>query len=234
MRPFQSKTNSLRRMREMGVEVGTILDVGVHEQTPELREVFPDKRHLLFEPADDFYTAIRQNYSNLDYEIIEAAVSDFDGIISLKKDRFEGKVVTHSRIAVSDGTSDMPKVQTVRLDTFLRSRNEARPYFLKIDVDSVELEILSGCEGIFKDVDVIAVEVTQPTLFERFSFLQSKGYQFFDLVDAVYNHGMFYQADLIVVSARVMSLDNLRPWQTKPFDWAHWVPTALYESMIQV
>lgn len=48
---FPSKANMLHFLREAQVSVGTVIDVGAHEQTVELREQFPDLRHILFEPV---------------------------------------------------------------------------------------------------------------------------------------------------------------------------------------
>ena len=52
---YPSKRSVLRFLREAGVPVGTVLDVGAQWETAELRLAFPDKRHILFEPAVEFH-----------------------------------------------------------------------------------------------------------------------------------------------------------------------------------
>lgn len=63
---FRSKTNTLRYLRRAQVPVRTIIDVGAEKGTFELRDVFLDVRHILFEPTVEFHDALRTNYAHLD------------------------------------------------------------------------------------------------------------------------------------------------------------------------
>jgi hypothetical protein len=54
---------SLRLLRSVELPIDTILDVGVQHATPSLIEVFPGKRHILFEPIDDYFYQVTRNYS---------------------------------------------------------------------------------------------------------------------------------------------------------------------------
>src|SRR5271156_4015849 len=96
MTRFPSKTNALRFLREVGVPIGTILDVGAHAETVELRLVFPDKRHILFEPAVEFHAALQKNYAEMDYQVIPMALSDQDGQGSLRKVAIDGGNISHA------------------------------------------------------------------------------------------------------------------------------------------
>ncbi len=54
-KPRPSKSNLLQRLKEAGVPITEIVDVGVREKTEELLKAFPEKRHHLFEPARPFF-----------------------------------------------------------------------------------------------------------------------------------------------------------------------------------
>jgi FkbM family methyltransferase len=124
---FPSKTSALRFLREAAIPVGTIVDVGVSEETLELRKAFPNLRHVLFEPVSELHAAIRRNYAGMDYLLVPAAASDRDGEGRLRKMTVDGKNISHSTLV--EGTSDeqLEPVATMRLDRFLNNRMTPNP-----------------------------------------------------------------------------------------------------------
>lgn len=233
---FPSKSNALKFLKDVGVDFGTIIDVGTHAETPELRLAFPDKKHLLFEPVEEFFPKIAVNYSGLDWELVPVAVSNCDGTAKLQKIAISGDEISHSKLQ-SEASSDetLFEVPTVRLDTFLASRSDPRPFLLKVDVDGFEIPILQGAEGLWDAIDCVIVEATAETFLERLQFVSSKGFKLIDIVDQCYYSGVFSQADLVMVSERVWrSNDHLRPWTTQEFAWNKWVPIASFENSVQV
>ena len=234
MRRFPSKINAFKKLRELGVEIGTVIDVGAHMDTVELRQVFPDKRQILFEPTTEFHPAIRANYEGIDYLLVERAVSNTDGEAQLQKVSIDGGQVTHSGIVDPSTSGDLTTISTVRLDTFMGGRDEPKPYLLKIDVDGHEREVIEGCKGLWDDIAIVVIEATQSTFVERVSSLAEKGFTIFDIVDICYYHDVFAQADLVMISPKVYTLDSMRPWQTKAFHWSAWIDVAAYEPQVQV
>ncbi len=230
---FPSKTNALQNLRSAGVEIGTVIDVGVHEQTPELRAAFPDARHILFEPADDFFPAIRRNYAGLDYVLAPVAVAETDGEGHLHKRRIDGGEVSHSCLVDPAAVDESTVVPTRRLDSFMAERDDPRPYLLKIDVDGFESVIIRSAAGMWADVDVVIVEVTRDTLAERLGLLVAQGFTIYDIVDSCYYANLFHQADLVMVSPRVMGNPHMRALEDRPFTWSDWIPIASFESAVQ-
>ncbi|TWT12892.1 FkbM family methyltransferase [Reyranella sp. CPCC 100927] len=233
MARFPSKSSMFRFMREAGVEIGTVLDVGAQEDTAELRLAFPDKRHILFEPAVEFHAALKRNYGALDHVLVPAALSDSDGQGMLRKASIDGGAVSHSSLVDSADGGPIEPVAQMRLDTFMKGQDCPKPYLLKVDVDGYELPILRGAEGIWNDIACIIVEAPVDTFFERTSFIMARAFRVFDIVDHCYYHDMLSQVDMVFVAERVMQNPNLRPWQTKPFAWSHWEPVAGLESRIK-
>src|SRR5271163_4884616 len=117
---FPSKVNSLRFMKSVGVEIGTIVDVGAHVETRELRLIFPDKKHVLFEPAEEFASKIAANYAGMDWELITRAVSNFDGNAMLRKIAIDGGEISHAKLDFGSDQNGLVNVSTVRLDTFFK------------------------------------------------------------------------------------------------------------------
>jgi FkbM family methyltransferase len=227
---FPSKTNSLRFLREAGVPIGTVLDVGAHAETLELRSVFPDKRHLLFEPATEFHAALRKNYAGMDYHMFPMALSDQNGEGNLRKIAIDGGAVSHAMLVDTTDGGPSEKVRTMRLDSFMNQRDDPKPYLLKIDVDGYEIPVIRGSEGILRDVSCLIVEAPTSALGERLDFVLTKGFKLFDLVDQCYYFGVMSQVYMIFLCQEASQLPELRPWETKPFDWKGWVPIADFEN----
>ncbi|WP_375457733.1 FkbM family methyltransferase [uncultured Enterovirga sp.] len=215
------------------MDIGTVIDVGTHAETPELKAAFPDKRHILFEPADDFFPSIHENYKGLDYHLAPVAVSNTDGFAQLKKISIDGQGVTHSGLVGPTTEGELTQVETVRLDTFMGRRDDPKPYLVKIDVDGFEPYVINGCDGIWDDIAVVIVEATQSTFADRLNLLTARGFTIFDIIDTCYYYDVFSQADLVMISPAVARLDALRPWDTRSFAWSEWVPVASYEGAVQ-
>lgn len=231
---FPSKTNTLRFLRDAGVPVKTIIDVGAHEQTIELRQVFPDLRHILFEPAFEFHGALRTNYAGMDYVLVPAALSDQEGTGYLEKRAIcSGDKISHAIMVDGAGEGPFETVPTMRLDNFMNDRNESKPYLLKLDVDGFEMPIMRGSEGIWDDVSCVIVEVTVPSFAERMNFILSKGFRLFDIVDQCYKNDMFWQADLVFIAEKFMQNPNLRRCETEKFSWDQWVQVASFQGFVQ-
>lgn len=233
MNPFPSKLNALQRLKSFGVPIQCIIDVGAHEQTYELRMMFPDLPHLLFEPVKEFHPKIRENYEGMTFEIFPHAVSSHSGSGQLQTYSVDGGGVTHSSLtSTDDGSDSVSDVQTVRLDEFLAARSDPTPYLLKIDVDGYEVPIIESAAGARDDISCIIVEATIETLQERLIAVTALGFQLIDIIDSCYYHGVLSQVDLVFVSTAVYGLADLRPWQTKEFAWEHWRPVPDYEKHI--
>lgn len=233
MARYPSKASMLRFFCEAGLPAGTVLDVGAQEETRELRLAFPGLRHILFEPASEFHEALRRNYATMDYVLVSAAVSDWDGTGLLHKTSLDGGKITHSTLVENDFSGSLEPVTMLRLDTFMKSRNDPKPYLLKLDVDGNELQILRGCEGIWDGISCVIIEAKPFNIAEQLNFLLSKGFELFDIVDNCYYYGMFWQADLVFIAKRFTGNPNLRPRQTKPFTWSEWIEAASYEAALR-
>ena len=230
---YPAKANVLRFLRQIGLPIGTVLDVGAHADTPELRQAFPDKHQILFEPASNFHEALRENYASLDYELAPIALSNVDGEGSLRKNAIDGGEISHATLVDPTDGGPSERIETARLDTFLSQRTVQKPYLLKVDVDGYEIPILEGASGIWNDISCMIIEAPRDQLVQRLNFVTTRGFHLVDIVDQCYYFDMFSQVDLVFVAERYMDNPAMNPWQTRAFSWEGWVPIASFEPLIQ-
>lgn len=221
---FPAKQNSLSNLRKSGLDVKTILDIGVQHGTPQLQEVFPDLKHFLFEPVEEYYGFIHKSYKDYDYELVRAAISETDGENLLNITKMGSDTVTHSSLegSVGGNVTESRIIKTMTLDTFLSNRDCPKPYLLKLDVDGHELPILRGAEETLKNTSCIVIESPLCYLSERVTHLESKGFHLWDIVDLCYYRNNLHQVDLIFLNNEEKLKSPFSPWQNFEFDWSQW------------
>lgn len=217
--------DSLRKLRDVGLPITAILDVGVQHSTPPLMKVFPDKPHLLFEPIEDYFPHIRKNYSNFDYEIISAAVSDHDGETLMHSEKKNGGAeISHSWI-VDHRTSSSRSVRNVTLDSYLSMSQNQGPYLLKIDVEGPDVpsSILRGAKQTLEHTSVVVIEMTVDRFTQRANILAAAGFDLWDVVALCYYGDCLWQADAIFVAHRYkLDIPSLSPIHQGPFRRELW------------
>jgi len=218
------KIEALNKLKEIGVPIGTIIDVGVLSGTAELMTAFKDKKHLLIEPIVEYAPAIHKSYKkmNINYELINVAAADKNGEMNLSVSTvIEGKPITHARLTddVEDKNIRVVPVRTV--ESLLMERALAKPYYLKIDVDGAEMAILEGAKSILDDCSVIEVEAVLSTFWERAALVFQAGFELFDIVNPCYYSGRLSQVDLIFLNSKMVQKHKLGMFQGG-FNIAKW------------
>jgi FkbM family methyltransferase len=202
MRRWIAISDSLKILKNSGLQVSAVIDVGVQHDTKDLRLGFPDVPHFLFEPIEEYHDAIRARYCGMDYQLIGSAVSSSSGTLLLEQVRSDSAgVVSHVMNGEVEGQG-IRRVPCVSLDDFVAQNEIAKPYLLKVDVDGAETDILRGAARAMSDCSCLIVETTMPFLEERCRLARESGLRLWDIVDFNFYHGSLYQVDLIFVSER--------------------------------
>ena len=88
--------DSLETLKNTGVCINNIIDVGIQHGTPVLMDIFPGLHHYLFEPIEEYYPFIERNYKALTFDLIKSAVSDFDGELMIHTEKKHGVTKSHT------------------------------------------------------------------------------------------------------------------------------------------
>jgi FkbM family methyltransferase len=195
------KDQALKVLGNRGIKIGTVLDVGVLNGTPELKAHYPDALHVLFEPVAEFIPAIERFYQDISYEIANVAVSDKTGetmlalesVVDVPGAEFSHSHVTSQAVA---GKSHRTVPMTT-LDDFLKDRDLPEPYFLKIDIDGHELAAIAGATETLKKCAAVMVEAQISELPRRISAIADQGFVLFDLAEPCYYDNALWQCDAI-------------------------------------
>ena len=216
---------SLTLLRQAGLPVEDVLDVGVQYGTPALMKVYGDKLHHLFEPVEDYFPKIRSNYSAIRHKLVHAAVSDKDAEALLHSERKTSSgQVSHSWITAIE-TSSSRRVTTLQLDTYVASAQPAGPMLLKIDVEgaTIPAAILRGAAATLSKCSAVAIEMTVDRWFERAALLDGAGFDLWDLTALCYYGECLWQFDAIYVARSIKKqLPSLQPMHQPPFDMSRW------------
>lgn len=218
-----TKADALRRIKSLSVPIGTVLDVGVLSETPELIEAFGDKFQLLFEPIAEWNATISTNYRETAHEIVNVAVTNFEGSVTMRTESiFPGMEISHAYIAQSWET-DRPLrvVSATTIDSAVGARNLAEPFLLKIDVDGAELDVLDGAKQTLGKCSIVIVEATLQNLPARLNAVIKEGFELFDIVDLCFYDETLYQVDLIFINRQVA--DTLKLPDINHFEPEKWL-----------
>ncbi len=196
------KNQALELIKSRGIPVGTVLDVGVLNETAELMRAFPDKLHVLFEPIVEFGYQIHESYSDIEHELHSVAVSDSSGQIELQvHSLIDGQDISHSMMTgpETNESKEARLVPMIALDDFLAVKSYTEPFLLKIDIDGHELKVIAGALQTLKKCSVVIVECQRSELAQRIIAIQSQGFVLFDLMEPSYYDEAFWQCDAIFV-----------------------------------
>jgi len=192
-----TKENFLKFFREHGSKINTIIDIGVQYETRELKEIYKDAFHLLFEPCKHYIPSIKKTYNNINHIIINKAVGNENKKGYLKEmSIYNTSQITHASITNDNNYSE---IDIINLDYIVDNYKFESPCILKIDTDGNEEDILKSGNKIFKYCDIIIVEswINKVGLF--CNLLQNKNYKLYDIIDLCYIKGTLSQVDLVFI-----------------------------------
>jgi FkbM family methyltransferase len=225
IRRVPTMLDSLQTISSFGIQIGTVVDVGVLHGTDALMKTFPDIKHVLFEPVPDVHNGIQESYRKFDYELVRAAASNKDGKSSLKLISSDvvssnGRV-TNSQL-VNENSENCVTVDTIALDSFFRDKSYEEPFLLKIDVDGKEMLVLEGATETFYKTACIIIEATVEHFNERYKIISENDFFLWDIVDLNYTYGALWQVDLVFINNRYKDIVSRNPHGKIESKWARY------------
>jgi FkbM family methyltransferase len=231
--PTRSFGDFLQLLKHRGIDVATVVDVGVAHGTPSLYRAFPAARFVLVEPVTENKANLERAMRGFDHELIWAAAGAVNGtaIINVHNDLSGSSLLRQAEGTGADGTPR--SIPMVRLDGVL-GKPPARPCLVKIDTQGTELEVVAGLGDRLRDVDVFIVETSMfrfrqgaAEIADVVIGFQQLGFVIYDILEGHMRalDGALAQVDLVFVPAdsplrndpRFFSEEQLQSYQAK---WA--------------
>ena len=180
----------LDNMKRLGLEPGTVVDVGVGYGTPELWEAFPRARLLLVEPIPDRFggAASRAADARDGAELVVAAAGSSAGSAAITIHRAPEMSSVLGDWTGDRGGGEQREVPVVRVDDAVRERSLPGPYVLKVDVEGAELDVVEGAAGVLGETEAVLLEVRlfelvpgAAQLHDVIPFMKERGFVAYDL-----------------------------------------------------
>lgn len=188
----------------------TVFDVGAAFGTPDLYFNFPNAKFVLIEPLIEFSDSLSKMATEFaNFIVVNAAAGPETkkGVINVHRDL----VGSSSLLEMNEDDSvngEKRSIEFVRLDDLVTSLTLEPPFFIKIDTQGSELEVLRGATQILPKTIGIVIEVS---LFEFFhngplfqdvvSHLTRQGFMLYDIIELKYRpyDGALGQFDALFV-----------------------------------
>ncbi len=189
-----------------------VVDAGAGYGTPQLYEAFRDRRFILVEPLEEYYRALQEWHQKIDCKIIRKAVGAHEGEREIHVDPRRltlSSMSERSRLTNSEVQGERRRVPVTTVDAIIEANCElGQCIALKIDVEGMELDVLSGSTKSLETTDLVIVETSVARCYENdsdiqsvFRFMESHGFRLFDIAHLAYYEelpGLMW-ADLLFV-----------------------------------
>ena len=192
-----SLEGSLEQVREAGFMPATIIDVGAAfgSFSRTCHAVYPQAQYLLIEPLEEYIPSLTKLVSDIpgaSFEICVAAKEDKPVILNVHHDLVGSSL--YREVEEGTGVNGVRrKVRALTLDRLVIERKALPPYFIKIDVQGAELDVLAGGKTTLSQAEFVLLEVSLfqffqdgPLLFDVVAYMKSKGFVPYDILGLQY------------------------------------------------
>jgi len=204
-----SLEGGLAQLALLGFRPRTVIDVGVASSTPELYSAFPAASLLLIEPLAEFEPFLQRICAprkNAQYILAAAGEAPGTAVLHVHPDKVGSSLLREVEGPSVDGVPRI--VPVVTLDQACIGKSLSGPYFLKLDVQGAELQVLRGAAHTLQETQAIVLEVSLlgamiggPELFEVVSCMRDSGFVAYDLLGLHYRplDNALCQVDIVFV-----------------------------------
>jgi FkbM family methyltransferase len=178
----------LEHVKRLGLEPGSVIDVGVAHGTPELYQAFPEARLLLVEPLEEYAESVRRIESRHRAEWVRAAAGPGRGTATMNVHRVPAMSSTLGGWKGHADGGTPREVPVVTVDELVEERRLPAPFVLKVDVEGAELRVLDGARRTLERTELVLLEVClfefvpgMPQLHEVVGYMLERGFVVYDM-----------------------------------------------------
>ena len=203
--------DKLIRLYNNGYKPDTILDIGAHHGiwTNSMRKIYGDSKYYLFEGID--YPQLKQ-FDNSEIKVYNVILNDKIEEIDWYEMRNSGDSIFREKTHHYTNCKVI-KRQTIDLNTFILQNNilqDSKNILIKIDCQGAEIPILKGATDILDRTAFIILEIPLfgqynegvPTFLEHIAFMDSIGFNSYDILDNHYINNFNMQIDMMFINKK--------------------------------
>jgi FkbM family methyltransferase len=202
----------LLHARSVGCAPFTVIDVGAAygSFTQECSAVFPDARYILIEPLVEYKPALERivrSVEQAEYMEAAAAAHDDERTIHVHPDLVGSSL--YREVEEGSNVNGTPRIiRTVTVDGVVRRNVANGPFFLKVDVQGAELDVLRGAEQTLRETEWVLLEVSffrffrdGPDICDVIAYMRSRGFAPYDIRELQYRplDNALSQVDIVFV-----------------------------------
>jgi methyltransferase, FkbM family len=186
----------LAQLRALGLRPGTVFDVGAAygEWSRACSAEFPDARFILVEPLEEFAAALEKVAAQLSRSSViklAGAASGGTAELHVHRDLVGSSLLREAEGGATDGAPRV--VGTTTIDELAIQAEAEGPFWIKLDVQGAELDVLSGARRTLETTDMVLMEVSLlpfffggPVLHDVVAYMRDAGFVVYDILGPTY------------------------------------------------
>lgn len=200
-------SDALRRLRDRGLSVASVLDVGASDGrwSREIETLWPNARFHLIEANTTHESALSGLCAaNGNYSYVAAAAAESVGEIY-----FDARD-SHGGLASEEHRDGMIPLPATSLAHEAEVQRLEPPFLIKLDTHGFEVPILRGAEPLFERTAAFVIEVYNFTqgpdalrFWEMCRYMEERGFRVIDITEPAWrpHDEAFWQADFVFLKA---------------------------------
>lgn len=143
-------------------EIDTLIDIGIGTRgTPELYEIFPDKKLILIDPIKEAKKYIDEQLKNKNFKFFNVALGEKDEIRTMNIEPRPGRSTFEkvTPINYEGEVVEKRKIEIKMLDNIIANEKNLGRIGIKIDSEGYELKIINGATKTLKQTSFVIAEV---------------------------------------------------------------------------
>jgi len=197
-------------IKQKGYYPDTILDIGAHHGnwTNSMKQIYNDSKFYLFESID--YSELNQFQNDTNVKVYNILLNDKIETVNWYQMKNTGDSMFREKTYHFNNCEILSK-ESVDLNTHILKNDlfqESKNILIKIDCQGAEIPILRGATSILEKTDFIILEIPLfgqynegvPNFLEHIQFMDSIGFNSYDIIDAHYINGFNMQIDMLFIN----------------------------------